>query len=202
VSYGEGITKQRSIKGDYAEDIVTSSFRSLGFELFPPSGENAHLLDGFGLALKNSEIKFFGYDVKSKQARNKYKDSGCDVKHFNHYRNIAESLNQTFLLIFVDEEVGKAYYQILNDYFDVSGTTKQFIAKDGAVYPKTGYKGDEEFIYFSLESMHLLKNLTPKEITDLKEYSKGTNKHYIFDPEWDINNINFNNNNNNDRATD
>jgi len=176
--FGTGIVKNKSEKGDYAELLVNKYLLSEGYECFTPSGLKAHLFDG--MALKKIEnIKLFFYDVKSKAARNLHKDTGVDLKHFKHYMEISKFFTKDFFIYFVDEELGYIYKQKLNDYYDEKYIT--YDDDDDITYPKIE---NQEYIYFSLETMIKIRKLTTEERIILRNYSKTTNKNYKFNPIW------------------
>lgn len=186
MSFGTGIVKNKSKKGDYAESIVHNYFLSKGWEIYSPSGTKAHLFDGMAIKLKNGIYKKFTFDVKSKSARNKNPDTGVDLKHYIHYKEINQEIG-TFLIIFVDEELKKVYFQDINKYISDEKKYKLYIDKYEIKYPliETNNNNNEKYIYFSLETMIKLKDLSDEEVNILKSYSKTTNKNYKFNPSWD-----------------
>jgi len=176
--FGTGIVKNKSEKGDYAESLVNNYLLLNGYECFTPSGLKAHLFDGMALR-KIDNIELFLYDVKSKAARNFHKDTGVDLKHFKHYMEMVKFFNKKFYVYFVDEELGYIYKQNLNEYYNNKYIT--YNDEDDIVYPKIE---NNEYIYFSLETMIKVRKLTKEERIILRGFSKTTNKNYKFNPIW------------------
>ena len=194
MAFGSGINKNKNTKGDYAESLIHNHFLKKGYEIFSPSGGQAHLFDGLVMRKKDSYIKTFLFDAKSKAARNVYKDTGIDLKHYFHYKEMSEYFGKNFLIFFIDEELGKIYYQNLNNYFGDFEKFKLYFDEEGLEYPRIeNGKNGERYIYFSIETMVLLRDLSDEEIGILKEMSKNTNKNYIFNPVWDVEKIFTNN---------
>ena len=176
--FGTGIVKNKSEKGDYAEALVNNYLLLEGYECFTPSGVKAHLFDGMAL-IRTDKIDIFLYDVKSKAARNFHKDTGVDLKHFKHYMDISNFFGKDFFVFFVDEELGYIYKQKLNDYYNEKYIT--YSDEDNIIYPKIE---NQEYIYFSLETMIKIRKLTIEERIILRNFSKTTNKNYKFNPIW------------------
>jgi len=186
MSFGEGVIKNKSEKGDYAEELIEDYLLTKNFEVFSPSGKQSHKFDGVALNNEDGTVNFFIFDVKSKAARNIYKDTGVDYKHYHHYKKMSEQFNCNFVIFFVDEELQMIYYLNLNKYIGTNGDNfKIYYDEDGIQYPKL--ENGNKYIYFSLENMKFMRNLSSEEIMKLKEYSKITKKSYKFNPTWDIN---------------
>ena len=191
MSFGTGIVKEKSIKGDYAEELIEEFFIKNNYEVYSPSGKQAHLFDGIAIKKEfDGEYKTIYFDVKSKAARNLYPDTGVDYKHYIHYQDISVKFNTTFLIIFVDEELGKIYFQNIKKYMMPGDqkANKVYYDQEEIRYPKFENNEDknEKYIYFSLETMGLIKELSEEEINKLKAFSKNTNKSFSFNPLWDV----------------
>jgi hypothetical protein len=185
MSFGKGITKNKSTKGDYAESLIENILIEK-YNIYKPTGLKAHPFDGFIMKYTEEKIKVIPYDVKSKAARNKLKDTGVDYKHYKIYKQAAQQFKK-FYIFFVDEDLGCIYYLDINKYISETKKFNIFIDSEGITYPRL--ENDGTYIYFSLETMVKIRDLTKDEIKILKNFSSTTNKKYTFNPTWSLNNI-------------
>lgn len=93
-------------KGRVGEEYVRGLLEKKGYIVYTPKTEGAHAFDF--LAIKEKE-KCIALDVKSKARRNKYKDTGVNLKHYRIYEAFMKRHNMPFWLIFVDEMEKKIY---------------------------------------------------------------------------------------------
>ena len=176
------IIKNGDEKGKIAEAIVEDFLLEKGFEVFITSDSHSHLCDGYAI-LKNNLNRSLYYDVKSKQVRNLYKDTGIDYKEYKKYIKFINETGKPFFIFFVDEELKKVYFFDLRkanneNMFNDKSKFKFYKDEDEIVYPKL--EDNNKYIYFSLEQMKLVRDLTEEEIFILKEWSKKTGKNYTY----------------------
>ena len=148
-------------KGNIGEQIINEYLESKGFVIYKPITNGAHAFDK--LAIKDKQQLIIA-EVKTKARRNKYADTGIDMKHFETYQNISKKHNLPIFIFFVDEMLGEVYGNWL---------TKLIEPRDN--YPLI----QNDIIYFPLTNMRNIKKLTIQEVELLKKYSKRNYKYSI-----------------------
>lgn len=151
------------VKGNYAEDIINDYLEMLGYILYSPKTKGAHAFDR--MAIKNkSEIIIA--ECKAKARRNKYPDTGIDLNNYKGYKNIQDKHNLKVFIFFIDEMIGKIYGNFINEL-------EKEKTISGKKYPSIEpTKYGKEIIYFPLENMIDIKELTQEQILFLKQSSK------------------------------
>lgn len=156
-------------KGEYGEQIVRRILEQKGFVVYKPHTEGAHAFDV--LAIKDKS-RCIAMDVKAKSRRNKYADTGINVRHFLTYKSFSETHRMPFWLVFVDEMIGKIY-----------GNTLDQLAKpmqrDGISYPYTFDNGYGATIYWHLESMIEMYSLSETDKSNLVKLSQRNHEYKI-----------------------
>jgi hypothetical protein len=142
-------------KGDLGEAIVDQYLKNKGFLPYRPAFDGWHPFDRILAAPDKSSI--YVADVKAKARRNKYPDTGIDMRHFDKYKQISEKHNMRVFLFFVDELEGRIYGQFLD-----------ILASRDKNYPRA----EGSIIYFLLEKMEHIAYLTPEQISQLKTLSR------------------------------
>jgi hypothetical protein len=138
-------------KGTYGENLVKQIFIENGYIVYMPQNEDtAHPFD---LILIKRDGLFLSFgDVKTKPSRWVREDTGIQINHFKEYKSFADKYKLDFALFFVDE-----YKKcIWANTFRRLEKAKTFI-QDG-------------FIYWKLEDLINIKNLTDKEVSELKSF--------------------------------
>lgn len=141
-------------KGEYGEQIVRSILEEKGFIVYKPNTEGAHAFDI--LAIKDKS-KCIAMDVKAKARRNKYADTGINLRHYNVYKRFADKHAMDFWLIFVDEMLGSIYGNTLEKLNEPKKV-------DGIEYP---YDSNKSIRYWPIRSMIVIYQLNQKERADL-----------------------------------
>lgn len=141
-------------KGEYGEQIVRSILEKKGFIVYKPNTEGAHAFDI--LAIKDKS-KCIAMDVKAKARRNKYADTGIDLRHYNVYKRFADKHAMDFWLIFVDEMLGSIYGNTLEKLNEPKKVA-------GIEYP---YDSNNSIRYWPISSMIVIHQLNQKERADL-----------------------------------
>jgi hypothetical protein len=141
-------------KGEYGEQIVRCILEEKGFIVYKPNTEGAHAFDI--LAIKDKS-KCIAMDVKAKARRNKYADTGINLRHYNVYKRFADKHAMDFWLIFVDEMLGSIYGNTLEKLDEPKKV-------DGIKYP---YNSNNSIRYWPISSMIVIHQLNQKERADL-----------------------------------
>lgn len=101
-------------------------------------------------------------DIKSKARRNKYADTGIDIKHYNTYKDLMKKNGLDFQLFFVDEALGCCYGESLRVL------DKQcYIGNREYPYKPSYYGMGDEIVYYPLSSMDYYFSLTTEQIEGL-----------------------------------
>jgi len=155
-------------KGEYGERIVRRILESNGFIVYKPNTPGAHAFDV--LAIKDKQ-RCIAMDVKAKARRNKYADTGIDVRHYNIYLSFSQTHLMPFWVVFVDEMMGKIYGNTL-DELDKKRTV------DGINYPME-YGGNNGTRYWPIEAMRVFYSLTTEDKQALAELSQRNHEYYL-----------------------
>lgn len=155
-------------KGNIGELIVDQELERRGFIIFKPTTKGAHGFDR--LCVKDKRVAVIG-ETKTKAKREYYDDTGINYSHYLDYKRMFEKYNLDTLLFFVDEQMGKIYYNKLS-VLDVQNV---FLRNGkGLVYPlKQG-----NIIYFHMDLMITLCKLTGEQVKLLSDFTTK-NKSYL-----------------------
>lgn len=137
-------------KGTYGENIVKKIFMDYGLICYAPQNEEAHPFDL--ILIDRNYLRFFFADIKTKPSRYVRKDTGINYRHYIEYKNFADKHGIDFYLVFVDENEKRIY----GNTFKRLEKTRPLI-QDG-------------FIYWKLEDMLKICELTDKQVEDLKSF--------------------------------
>lgn len=148
-------------KGDYAEALVDKILERNGYIMYFPKTNGPHAFDR--LAIKNKE-KALIVEVKAKAARNRYPDTGIDIRHYEGYKKIRDAHDLPVLMMFVDEQKGEIYGNLLKvlEEENVVEHNRNLIT-----YPVKQHG----IIYFPLALMKTFTKLTDKDIKFLKGHN-------------------------------
>lgn len=149
-------------KRNIGERIIKELLEKEGYIVYETTTEGAHGFDKF--AMKNKETIIY-VECKSKARRNKYPDTGIDIKHYNDYKRISEKYNMDIYIFFIDEMLGEIYGNWLRE---LEKPTK-IIHKSVTINYPLKSKG---IIYFPLINMNRnIRKLNKHEIQLLRQYS-------------------------------
>ena len=154
--------KKEVKKGNIGEQIVNNYLEKEGFVIYKPITDSAHSFDR--LAIKDKKQLIIA-EIKTKARRNKFKDTGFNLSHFNEYKKISEKHNLPVYIFFVDEMLGEVY----GNWLSILEEPYEKILK----YPYI----HNDIIYFHLNKMKQICNLTETEIIELKKYSQRSYKY-------------------------
>lgn len=130
-------------RGNFGEKIVAQTCANKGFLTTRWDQDCSHSFDKFLVKKENGKVVAL-FDVKTKPLRNKYQDTGINLKSFNDYIDVSKINNLPFLLFFVDEVKNEIYFQSLHKL-----RIERMV--DGVRYPKIeSFK--KQIIYFHYSS--------------------------------------------------
>lgn len=161
--------KIQTQKGQIGENIIKSFLKNKGYIIYKPELSGAHAFDI--LAIRNKQELLIA-EVKSKARRNKYPDTGIDIKHYNEYKYISQKHNLPIFIFFVDEMEHNIYGNFLSLL-----EKPTIIDKINKKYPSQ----ENSIIYFPLKNMKTIFKLTDDQVSQLKKYSTRNYK-YLNDP--------------------
>tara|TARA_R100001440_G_scaffold28344_1_gene45960 strand:- start:198 stop:665 length:468 start_codon:yes stop_codon:yes gene_type:complete len=104
--------KKEVKKGEIGEIIVRKYLENKGYIVYQPKTKGAHYFDMLCTLNKNEVIAL---DVKTKARLNYYEATGIELRHYEDYKRLINTIEIPFYLYFVDEMEGKVYRQLLND---------------------------------------------------------------------------------------
>lgn len=149
--------KKEVKKGNIGEKIVNDFLEKKGFVIYKSITDSAHSFDR--LAIKDKQRLIIA-EIKTKARRNKYKDTGFNLRHYNEYKKISEKHNLPVYIFFVDEMLGKIY----GNWLSILEEPYLKILQYPAIL--------NDIIYFHLDKMIDICDLSEQEINDLKNYSQ------------------------------
>lgn len=161
-------------KGNLGEEIVVNYISKHGFVPYKPTLDSkAHPFDL--LCASEDKKTVFIAEVKAKALRQKYPDTGINMRNYNDYHNIMDRYNGiNIFLFFVDEKAGKVYGNWLSIL-----KQRRWITHNGKkiCYPRHENNGYQSIIYFPKEAMRDIADLTPGEIEKLANLSTRNPKY-------------------------
>lgn len=149
-------------KGDLGEAIVNEWLIKRGYIPYTPDYSGAHPFDK--LCASKDKKTIFIAEVKSKPARTHYPDTGINISNYNDYKHVAEKYNIDIYLFFVDEDKCKIYGGILSSL----ETPRAIIHNQKTIDYPLKHNG---IIYFPLEAMNEIGNITSEQAKRLRSYS-------------------------------
>ena len=145
-------------KGNIGEKIVKEYLENKGYVIYKPATSGSHPFDN--LCASQDKKKIFIVEVKTKEARKYYPDTGIDIKNYNEYKYIQDKYNLKVFLFFVDATNRKVYGNELGNLI------KPKII-DNKKYPSM----EKGIIYFPLSSMRPISELTEDEAEIIRKYN-------------------------------
>lgn len=155
--------KATTKKGDLGENIVDNIMLEKGYiPYLPLKGTGAHPFDRL-YATRDKETIFI-LDVKAKPQRTYYPDTGINLNNYNQYKSFMDKYKICVVLMFVDEKIATVYGGKITKLSAV----KEIWHKGKILqYPLI----DKGIIYFPIDSMETVANITPEEAQSLKDLS-------------------------------
>lgn len=149
-------TKTTVKKGNIGEKIAQSYLERKGFIVYRPNTPGSHPFDNLCANDKN----IFVAEIKTKEARKYYADTGVDIRHYDKYLYIKKTHNVKVYIIFVDAYNAKIYGNELNELIKpITVNGKNYPSKEGGI------------IYFPLVNMITIANLTKEQCAEISGYN-------------------------------
>lgn len=155
-------------KGDIGEAIFDNIVSMCGYVIRKPK-PGSHLIDR--LLKKDGKNQFF-VDIKTKEKRIIYNDTGIDENDFLKYKKLEIESCLPVYIIFVDMILGEVYGNTLSELEKI---------REGN-YPRTESNGIR---YWSMKNMITFAKLTKQEIALLQKYTTVSEQYIqpLFDDE-------------------
>lgn len=160
-------------KGTVGEKIVHNVLEQCGFVVYFPSANKAHPFDV--LVASSDKTKLAITEVKAKEARKYYPDTGINLNVFEGYQKIIGRYRVPFWLFFVDRDSKTIYGGELKRI-----SSRRVVTHKGKEieYPKIEERyGSKPTIYFPIESMKFVGIVPDHEVQRLIALS-SVNKSY------------------------
>lgn len=145
-------------KGNIGEGLVIDYLHRKGYVVYKSITSGAHPFDN--LCASRDKKKIFIAEVKTKEARKYYPDTGINIRSYDQYKFIQDKYSLDVFLFFVDATNHKVYGNAMNEL------TKP-ININGTEYPLR-HKG---IIYFPLALMITLANLTEEQAEQIAQFN-------------------------------
>lgn len=143
-------------KGNIGEEIAKCYLEQKGFVVYQPNTTGSHPFDNLCANDKN----IFVAEIKTKEARKYYPDTGINIRHYDKYAYIKQTHNMKIYIIFVDSANAKIYGNELEELIKP-------VTVNGKNYPSR--EGD--IIYFPLINMVTILNLTKDQCNEIAKYN-------------------------------
>lgn len=150
--------KEEVKKGNIGENIVFNYLCNSGYTVYRPVTEGPHLFDN--LCVSRDKRTIFIAEVKTKEARKYYPDTGIDIRSYQEYKFVENKYNLHVYLFFVDAANRKVYGNFLRRLETPKAEGKySYPLQQGGI------------IYFPLSSMTLISELTAEEAEEIKKHN-------------------------------
>lgn len=154
--------------GELGEDIVVNYLRSKGYEVdFTGDRYHEHEID---LVVKRDGVILFYADVKTKQCREEYDDTGFDSADYHKYVAFSKKRGVPVFIYFVD------FYRkaVEGNYLHILGEVKE------AEFDDRGYfinfdpypKFEDGVAYFPFNRLEYISSLSNFQIAEIGRFSK------------------------------
>ncbi len=153
--------KTTTKKGNIGEEIVKKYLEQKGFIVYQPSTPGGHPFDN--LCAKDKNI--FVAEIKTKEARKYYPDTGIDIRYYDKYLYVSRTYNMLVFIFFVDAANAKIY-----------GNELRKLIKPVTISGKTYPSKEKGIIYFPLVNMVTIALLSKEQCDEITSYST---KRYI-----------------------
>lgn len=161
-------------KGNLGEDIIDKYIQSLGLIPYFPNHDGAHPFDRL-CATQNKRYLCI-VDAKAKARRTYYPDTGINLKTYEEYKYLRNKYTIDIWLFFVDEDTKSIYggkLKELEKEVIISWRNKNIR------YPRRERNKRGIFeIYFPVDYMKTIHELSDIEVAELKKYSNRSYKYF------------------------
>jgi len=160
-------------KGKLGEALIDEHFYKIGMISYQPPKDESHPFDRCYVHKEKTNIYFA--EIKSKAHRNKYPDTGFDLRHYKKYKAYSEKFNIRMCVFFVDEMNKKIY----GNYLDIL-ERKRIVNWNGSKieYPWISQSGNGvEIIYFPIKAMKVICTIN---YTDMRQLRNLNERNYDY----------------------
>lgn len=145
-------------KGNIGEQIVIDYLSKMGFVVYKSITQGAHPFDN--LCASRDKKKIFIAEVKTKEARKYYPDTGIDIRSYNEYKFIQDKYNLKVYLFFVDATNRKVY-----------GNVMELLEAETIINNKVYPLRQKGIIYFPLSNMKPMAELTEDQAKTIRKFN-------------------------------
>lgn len=158
-------------KGDCGEDIVQRYFENKGYSVYKSVSNKAHQFD---FICMKSGCQSLYVEVKTKRRRNKYPDTGFNLRNYKIYKESSVRDNKRMYICFVDPGLKKIYGNFLDilDKKRIAEDEKRRIQYPRIERGRSNY-GSAEIIYFPLSAMQHIADLSDEQLNILLKLYGG-----------------------------
>lgn len=158
--------KRETKIGDYGEFLVQQYLEDRGCVCYKSVTPKPHPLD-YLVVWPDKTIS--GVEVKTKPSRNKYPDTGFNLKHYEGYKQFTDALKIPMRIYFVDSKRGEIY----GNYLCELDKPRRI---EGRLYPREESSYDGQWIrYYPNDAMIPIRPLTSEEICVLNRLRSDKN---------------------------
>ena len=158
--------KRETKIGDYGEALVQQYLEEHGCICYKSVTPKAHPLD-YLVVWPDKTIN--GVEVKTKPSRDKYPDTGFNLKHYYGYKQFTDALKISMRIYFVDSKCGRIYGNYLCELDKPR-------MSEGRSYPREESSWNGQLIrYYPLDVMIPIRDLTNEEICVLNRLRSEKN---------------------------
>lgn len=154
-------------KGSLGDAICRAHLESLGYVVYEPVTNGAHPFDKL-CATKDKKTLVI-VEVKTKPSRYWYPDTGINISHFKDYMRVQMKYQITVCIFFVDEIKLEIYGGKLNDMN--AARLVEFTDRKGRTKTKNYPAREGNIIFFAIESMKKICDITKEQAEEIKSYS-------------------------------
>ena len=143
-------------KGNVAEDIVQQKLLDKGYFIYKSVTNKSHHFD---FLIHDKKGNVFALEIKCKELRNKYPDTGFPLTSWKKYMAINKKIK--FMILWIDYKKEEIYGNELDELIKP-------VIIDERQYPKLE---THSIIYFSYNQMKVYCKLNEEEVLKIKEIS-------------------------------
>lgn len=145
-------------KGDIGEQLVIDYLSNKGYVVYKSITQGAHPFDN--LCASRDKKRIFIAEVKTKEARKYYPDTGINIRSYNEYKFIQDKYKIKVYLFFVDATNRKVYGNVM-EMLEAETTEGKY------TYPLR----QNGIIFFPLSNMKLIAELTEEQAETIRKYN-------------------------------
>lgn len=157
---------EQSKMGTLGEDLVDDIWEEVGFSSYSPvKTDVSHVFDRIVVDADGQTV--FKVDIKTKEARINYPDTGIDIKLYNIYKNI----KGIFILLFVDPKLGKIYGSSLDEL----DKPRTLLLSNGDIKHYPSVEGGKR--YWLIKHMTTFSDFSEEVASEIKSHGTANPKY-------------------------